>query len=79
MANDLYNKVMATVVPYIGEEKAARALSRQLRRCAANPETVTEQNLRTVMDFLIGATSLYLHPDKDKQAQLAHKLKGLVI
>ena len=79
MANDLYKKVMATVIPYIGEEKAARALGRQLRRCAASPDTVTEQNLRTVMDFLIGATSLYLHPDKEKQAQLAHKLKGLVL
>ena len=77
MANGLYNKLAGTVGSFIGEEKAKLAINRQLERCGATPDNLTEKHLREVMNFLVGATTLYLYPDKAKQQELTSILKAL--
>ena len=77
MANALYNQVVGVVSPFIGEEKAKASIGRQLERCQANPDNLTTNHIKEVMNFLIGATTLYLHPDKAKQQELTAKLKSL--
>jgi len=78
MANNLYTNLIATVSPYIGQEKAVGAIGRQLLRCRATPETVTVEDLRGIFHFVVGATTLYLAPDRVKQQALIEKLKSLV-
>ena len=77
MANQLYHQLEEIVSHYIGAEKAERALTRQLERCGATPDSVTKDHLHDVHNFLLGATKLYLHPDKAKQAELADKITSL--
>lgn len=78
MGNDLYYRILYIVSPYIGEDKAKTVLDRQLSRCRANADTVTVGNVQEIMKFLIAATTLHLHPDKVRQAELASKLKTVV-
>ena len=78
MANALYQRLFRTVSEYIGEEKAEGSIGRQLTRCDATADTLNTDHLRELMNFLIGATTLPLHPDKEKKAELTDKLKALV-
>ncbi len=52
-------------------------IGRQLTRCDATADTLNTDHLRELMNFLIGATTLPLHPDKEKKAELSGKLKAL--
>ena len=71
MANALYQRLFRTVSEYIGEEKAEGSIGRQLTRCdATGADTLNTDHLRELMNFLIGATTLPLHPDKEKKAEL---------
>ena len=78
MANVLYTKLITTVSDYLGNEKAVATIGRQLTRCQATPETVTAENLRSIMLHVVGSTTLYLAPDKVKQQALTDKLKAMV-
>jgi hypothetical protein len=78
MPNVLYRNLLETVSSFIGEDKADTVLKRQLERCDATPDTVTADNLKALMNFVIGGAGLYLHPDKAKQAELTGKIKSLV-
>jgi hypothetical protein len=78
MENELYRRTVSLVASFIGEDKAKRAVSRQLQKANATAETLTTAELKGVLEYLIGATTLYLHPDKARQEQLAASLKGLV-
>lgn len=75
MANALYNDLFRVVSEYIGDERAKTTLVRQLERSQATPDSVTKTDLNEVMNFLIGGTTLYLYPDKAKQAELKAKLQ----
>ena len=77
MANAVYDQLFRTVSAFIGDEKAKVSIDRQLERCRATPDNLTVNQLRDVMNFLIGATTLYLYPDKTKQQELTSKLKAL--
>jgi hypothetical protein len=76
--NELYTQVVSLVASYIGEDKAKRAVQRQVQKANASPSTLNASDLRSILEYLIGATTLYLHPDKSRQEQLAAALKGLV-
>jgi hypothetical protein len=78
MENELYQRVVRLIASYIGEDKAKRAVGRQVQKANAKPETLTVAELRTILEYLIGAATLYLHPDKNRQEQLAASLKELV-
>lgn|GEM_PF-3134311 len=77
MANQLYQELETLVTDYIGHEHADHALHRQLERCNATPDTLTKANVKEILNFLLGSTTLYLHPDKTKQAELTAKIKAL--
>ncbi len=76
MPNALYKKLIATMAPYIGEDTAFGALDRQLTRCRATADTVSVDQLRGVLEYLTASATLYLHPDKGKQAELAGKIEA---
>jgi hypothetical protein len=78
VANPLYNKLVTTVSSNIGPEKAGNTIDRQLTRCQATPDTVTPDNLRSILNYVIGATTLHLAQDKTKQAELTEKLRAIV-
>src|SRR5688572_26840554 len=78
MASQTYEKVSKLIAPYIGADNASAALSRQLARCGATELNFSPDQLKEVLPFIIGATTIYLAGDKTKQAELTVKLKALV-
>ena len=78
VANTLYRNLVATVSSYIGPQKAEASIGRQLLRCQATSESVTAENLRAILNHVIGATTLHLAPDKVKQQELTEKLKAIL-
>ena len=78
MGNALYTKLLAIVSSYIGPQKATAAIGRQLSRCQATPDTVTAEDLRSILHYVTGATTLHLAPDKAKQQELGDKIKAMV-
>jgi hypothetical protein len=78
MENELYKRTIAVVAAFIGEDKAKKAVARQVQKANATPDSLTAGDLKGIVEYLIGATTLYLHPDKARQDQLAARLKELV-
>ena len=77
MGSVLYDKVLSVAAGYIGEDKARRAIGRQLERCQATPETLDAAQFSQVINFLVGAVTLPLYPDKEKVQELGAKIRAL--
>ena len=78
MGSALYEQLVSTAGAYIGEDRARRSIDRQLDRCQATPETFNEAHLRSIVNFVVGATTLPLYPDKDRVKELSNKINALV-
>jgi hypothetical protein len=79
MASPFYSKVIGVITPYIGPEKAVMAVQRNLERCGATIETFDAKHFSVVVNYVVGATYIWLDQDADKQkkAELAAKLRAL--
>jgi len=69
MANATYNKLISTLTAYVTEDQAKLALSRQLERVEATEDSVTPENVPAMLNFMMGAITLYVK-DKAKQQEL---------
>ena len=78
MANVFYTRLVTTVSAYLGNERAVAVIGRQLVRCQATSDSITAEDLRSIMANVVGATTLHLAPDKAKQQELTEKLKAIV-
>lgn len=76
MANATYNKLLGTLTGYLDEDKAKLAIERQLERVEATEDTVTNAQIPKMLNFMMGAITLYL-PDKAKQQELKSQLQAL--
>jgi hypothetical protein len=78
MESPIYAKLINVVSAHIGEAKARQSIERQVKKISASPETLTSENLQSILQYVVGATTLYLHPDKAKQEQLTAEIRALV-
>ena len=76
MATPLYDKLVKVVATYIGDEKAAGSVGRQLVHCSATPETFSPNHMKMILSRVTTATSLYV-TDAAKKTEFADKLKAL--
>lgn len=78
MASATYAKAKSTIAPYLGEEKAQTCIDRQLERCSASPDSFSDADLKTILNFLVGASTIHLAPDQAKIKELTDKIRALV-
>lgn len=77
MPSPLYDKVVKLVASYIGEEKAAGTVGRQLAHCSSTPDSFAASHMNAILGRLTAATSLYM-ADTTKKSELAERLKAIV-
>jgi hypothetical protein len=71
-----YTKLVSTVGAYVGPDKAAEVVARQLKHCTGQPDTFSQDDLKKIINYVTAASSLYVS-DKPKREELAAKLKQL--
>jgi hypothetical protein len=76
MASSTYDRLMNALEPFIGRAKAEQALTRQLQRCSATPESLTPAHVKQILNFIVGATKIHLAGNKEKQDQLEAQLRS---
>lgn len=77
MANSaLYQQLVKVVGEYIGEDKAAGAIGRQLKHCASTPETFKKEDLGKILGQVVTVSTLYLSDDTAKTT-LTNLIKGM--
>lgn len=79
MPSVIYEKLVNTAGRYFEKEKARTVIERQLAsHCkAATSDTFNAEHLKTVMNFVVAATSLYV-PDLAKREEMIGNLKKLL-
>lgn len=76
MPSPLYQKLVKTVGDYTGPEKAAGAVERRLKDCAATPDSFAKEHLQKIVLTLTTAAGLYV-TDPAKRDEMASKIKTL--
>lgn len=76
MASPTYINLVNLVEPFLGRVKAETVVSGQLRRCDATPESLTTNHVARIINYLCGATTIYLAGDKARQDELAARLRN---
>jgi len=71
--------VIGVITPYIGPDKAVLAVERNLARCGATKESFDNKHFGTIVNYVVGASYVWLDQDKDKEkkAELSAKLRAL--
>jgi hypothetical protein len=77
MPSVIYEKLVNTAGGYFEKEKARTVIERQLARCNATADTFNAEHLKTVMNFVVAATSLYV-PDPAKREEMVGNIKKLL-
>lgn len=77
MTSPFYDKVVGVISPYIGAAKANTAVDRQLARCGATADTFAPKHFGEVVNYVVGASIIWLGQDADKRSELAAKLRAL--
>ena len=67
MPNLIYYRLITLLEPFLGRDKAEATIARQLARCKATPESLTRENVKSIQNYLTGATKIQLAGDKAKQ------------
>lgn len=75
MASSTYDRLMTVLEPFIGRAKAEQALTRQLQRCNATPDSLTAAQVKQILNFIVGATKIHLAGNKERQDQLEAQLR----
>lgn len=68
-----YASLLKLVAAYLGAEKAAGVLERQLKTMNFSSATFTQANLKELLNTVLGATMLYV-ADATKKDELRAKL-----
>lgn len=80
MASPFYSQVIGVIAPYVGRDKAAMAVDRNLARSGATIDTFTAKHFGVIVNYVVGATCIWLdqEADKDKKkSELSAKLRAI--
>ena len=76
MPSPIYSALVKTVSIYIGAEKGADCVNRQVAYAQATADNFSKDHYCQILTRVIGATSIWIG-DKSKQAELKAKLEAL--
>ncbi len=76
MPNQLYKQLIDLVATYVGTEKAPGIVERQMKYCTATSEAFTQEDLKKIQMYVIGAAKLYLM-EKDRLEEMRTKVATL--
>lgn len=75
MPSPTYEKTIAVLKGYIPEDRAISVLQRQLERCGATTDNFDGAHYAQVVNFIIGAATIYLLGNKLLRDELKDKLR----
>jgi hypothetical protein len=76
MTSPTYNHLVSLVEPFLGRTKAETIIASQISRCNATPESLTALQVRKIINYLCGATTIHLAGNRVRQDELAAALRG---
>lgn len=75
MPSPTYEQTIAVLKGYIPEDRAVSVLQRQLERCGATTDNFNSAHYAQVINFIIGAATIYLLGNKLLRDELKDKLR----
>lgn len=76
MPSPQYTSLVNVCANYLDRAKAEEVLGRQLAACKATPDTFSQDNLKAIVNMLLGSITLYV-ADKAKREELVAKIKSM--